>query len=192
MDDVFKKDFIVENGYAYGGDIVIKYNTEHLYIWTAYVYGKVRRWDGFKEYAPVFDRRHNVNLIATYTFGKNNSWEITSRWNLGTGLPFKQTNGVYEKPVINSIDGNYATGNAQSLTFLYEDGNNGRLPTYHRLDLNMKKVINFEANKNMKIEIVAGVTNIYSRKNIFYVNRVTNQKVYQLPIMPSIALNFKF
>ncbi|MBD3638984.1 MAG: TonB-dependent receptor [Crocinitomicaceae bacterium] len=192
IDDVFKKDFIVENGTAWGGDIVFTYKGKKLYIWTAYSLGKVVRWDGFQEYAPVFDRRHNINLIATYTFGKNDSWEVTSRWNLGTGLPFKQTVGVYEEPVIQNIDDDYIAGNADELTFIYDEGNNGRLPTYHRLDLNVKKTIEFENKKYLKLEIIAGVTNIYSRKNIFYVNRLTNEKVYQLPVMPSLAVNFKF
>lgn len=192
IEDVYKKDFIIENGRAWGGDIVFTYKSKGLYIWTAYSLGKVTRWDGFDTYAPVFDRRHNVNLIATYTFGKNDSWEITSRWNLGTGLPFRQTVGVYEEPVIQNIDDDYNTGNANELTFIYDEGNNGRLPTYHRLDLNVKKVIEFESNEHMKLEIIGGVTNVYSRNNIFYVNRITNEKVNQLPVMPSLAVNFKF
>lgn len=190
--DEFKKDFIVENGTAWGGDIVFTYKTKNLYIWTAYSLGKVIRWDGFDFYAPVFDRRHNINLIATYSWGKDDSWEVSSRWNLGTGLPFKQTVGVYEEPVIQNIDDDYNQGNAQDITFIYDEGNNGRLPTYHRLDINVKKEISFQSNEHMKVEIIAGVTNVYSRDNIFYVNRVTNQKVFQLPVMPSMAVNFKF
>lgn len=190
--DEFKKDFIVENGIAWGGDIVLTYSTKKLYLWGAYSLGKVTRWDGFVEYAPVFDRRHNINLIATYTFGKNESWEATGRWNLGTGLPFKQTTGVFESPDISTVDGDYVTGNGEDLTFVYEDINTGRLPTYHRLDINIKKTIKFEKHKFMKLELIAGVTNVYSRDNIFYVNRVTNEKVFQLPVMPSLAVNFKF
>lgn len=192
IDDVFKKDFIVENGTAWGGDIVFTYTGKKLYIWTAYSLGKVVRWDGFQEYAPVFDRRHNINVISTYTFGKNDSWEVTGRWNLGTGLPFRQTVGVYEEPVMNNIDDDYITNNADELTFIYDEGNNGRLPTYHRLDINVKKTLTWEDKPNLKLEIVGGVTNVYSRNNIFYVNRVTNEKVYQLPVMPSLAVNFKF
>lgn len=190
--DIYKKNFIIESGTAFGGDIVFTYSTKKFYFWAVYAIGKVNRWDGFQFYAPVFDRRHNVNLISTYSFGKNESWEITARWNLGTGFPFKQTNGVYEKPVIDNIDSDYWTGNAGTLTFLYDDGNNGRLPTYHRLDMNIKKTISSQKYKNLKFELIGGVTNIYSRKNIFYVNRITNEKVYQLPIMPSLAFTMKF
>jgi hypothetical protein len=140
----------------------------------------------------VFDRRHNVNLIAAYSFGKDKAWEATARWNLGSGLPFKQTNGVYEVPVVGEIDDDYWTNNAGALTFLYEDGFTGRLPSYHRLDINIKRTLTSKKWKDLKFDIVAGVTNVYSRQNIFYVNRVTNEKVFQLPIMPSIALSMKF
>ena len=192
IDDVYKKDFIVESGQAYGGDIVIAYNTKKLYFWGVYSIGKVVRWNGFEYYAPVFDRRHNINLIGTYTFGKKMDWEFTARWNLGSGLPFKQTNGVYESPEITNISEDYIDNNANELTFLYETQNDGRLPTYHRFDVNLKKSFTSKKFKYLKWDLVAGVTNAYSRQNIFYVNRVTNEKVYQLPIMPSLALSVKF
>ena len=192
IDDVFKKDFIIESGQAWGGDVVLTYNSKKLYVWAVYSLGKVTRWNGFDTYAPVFDRRHNMNFIATYTFGKKEDWELTGRWNLGTGFPFKQTNGVYEVPNVNSIDDDYWTNNAGDLTFLFEEGNTGRLPTYHRLDVNLKKKLESKKWKNLKWEIIAGITNAYSRQNIFYVNRITNEKVYQLPIMPSLAISMKF
>ena len=190
--DVFKKDFVIESGTAFGGDIVYTYKSKKFYFWAVYSLGKVTRWNGFNFYPPVFDRRHNVNLISTYTFGQNEDWELTGRWNLGSGLPFTQTVGVYEEPVFTGITDDYTTGNASELTFLYDSNNNGRLPTYHRFDVNIKKTISSEKFKNMEWEIIGGVTNIYSRQNIFYVNRVTNEKVYQLPIMPSLAVSLRF
>lgn len=192
VSDLFKKDFIIESGEAFGGDIVLTYNSKKLYLWGVYSLGKVTRWNGFEYYSPVFDRRHNINFIGTYTFGQDEDWEVTARWNLGSGLPFRQTVGVYEEPVITSIEDDYTTGNANGLTFLYDNQNNGRLPTYHRFDMNVKKTFESERFTNMKWEIIGGVTNMYSRQNIFYVNRVTNEKVYQLPIMPSLAVSLKF
>lgn len=190
--DYLKKDYIVENGEAMGVDVVLKYNTKKLYIWSVYSLGKVTRWNGFNEYSPIFDRRHNVNLVGSYTFGKDESWEGTVRWNLGSGLPFKQTNGVGEVPEFTEIDQDYSTGNSEDITFIYDTQNNGRLSTYHRLDVNLKKTIKSKKYDNMRWEVIAGVTNAYSRKNIFYVNRVTNKKEYQLPIMPSLALSWRF
>ena len=192
VDDIFKKDFIIESGQAMGADVVLKYSTKKFYFWSAYSIGKVTRWNGFDTYFPVFDRRHNVNIISTYSFGKDESWEASVRWNLGSGLPFKKTTGVGEIPTISAIGEDYVSANNSDLTLLYEDLNTGRLPTYHRLDINIKKTIESKKYKNMTWEIVGGVTNAYSRRNIFYINRVTSEKVYQLPIMPSIALSWRF
>ena len=30
-----------------------------------YSIGKVTRWDGIRAYSPLFDRRHNINLVGT-------------------------------------------------------------------------------------------------------------------------------
>ena len=163
-----------------------------MYLWAVYSLGKVTRWNGFENYAPIFDRRHNINLVGSYAFGKDESWETTARWNLGSGLPFKQTQGVGEVPDITNIGQDYTTSNSSDLTFLFASQNNGRLSTYHRLDLNVKKTLKSEKYKDMKWEVIAGVTNAYSRENIFYVNRVTQEKVNQLPIMPSLALSWRF
>ncbi|MFD1551307.1 TonB-dependent receptor [Putridiphycobacter roseus] len=190
--DLFKKEFIIENGQAMGVDFVFKYSTKKFYFWTAYSLGKVTRWNGFDTYYPVFDRRHNVNVISTYNFGKDGSWEASVRWNLGSGLPFKKTTGVGDVPTISTVGDNYVTANNSDLTLLYENLNTGRLPAYHRLDINIKKTIESKKHERMRWEIIAGVTNAYSQENIFYINRVTAETVYQLPIMPSIALSWRF
>jgi hypothetical protein len=192
VDDLLKKDFIIESGQARGVDFLLKYNTKKVYLWAVYSLGKVTRWNGTDTYFPVFDRRHNINLVGSYTLGKDKSWEITARWNLGTGFPFKQTLGVGGVTNFSNLNQNYTTSNPNQLSFVYENNFSGRLPTYHRLDLNVKKKFASKKYDNMKWEIVAGITNAYNRNNIFYVNRVTNQKVYQLPLMPSIALSWRF
>jgi hypothetical protein len=68
--------------------------------------------------------------------------------------------------------------------------NSKRLPAYHRLDITIKK--RFEFKNKTQLEVTASVTNVYNRKNIFYVNRVTNEKIYQLPILPSLGLSYNF
>jgi len=115
-DDVFKKDFIIENGESFGADLLIKYSGKQLFLWGVYSFGKSTRWDGDTTYAPVFDRRHNINLVATYMFNfkkgkKDKTWEISARWNLGSGLPFTPTAGFYEN---NSFPGGVTTDPSQT------------------------------------------------------------------------------
>ena len=37
----------------------------------AYSLGEVTRDDGIREYYPSFDRRHNLNFVGNYSFGKD-------------------------------------------------------------------------------------------------------------------------
>lgn len=191
IDDVFKKDFIIESGKSYGADLLVKYTRDRIFIWTVYSYGKSTRWDGFQEYAPVFDRRHNVNVVASYTFGKKKSLEVNVRWNFGSGLPFTPTGGYFHNETFaNGVTTDYTTSNSNNVNVLLGAFNSERLPTYHRLDLTIKK--NFEFKNKTVLQVVASVTNLYDRKNLFYVNRVTNAKIYQFPALPSLGISYKF
>ena len=184
-------DYIIETGDAYGVDFVLKYSTDKTYLWAVYSLGKVTRWDGQQTYSPLFDRRHNINLVGTQNFGDNNEWEINLRWNYGSGLPFTQTQGYYHLiDFSQGINSNVSTTNNNELGVIYSDLNRGRLSSYHRLDMAIKRHV--KINKKSTLDITASVTNIYSRQNIFYVDRITNEKVYQLPILPSLGISWKF
>ncbi len=188
--DYLKKDFIVETGYARGADMLLKYDHKQLYIWAVYSLTFVRRWDGFVEYAPHFDRRHNVNLVVSYEFGKHRDWQFDTRWNYGSGFPFTQTQGFYEKLTFqDGINSNYTNTNGD-LGIIYGELNAGRLPDYHRWDIGIKK--KFEFTESSVLEVSAGATNLYNRKNIFYFDRIQYKRVNQLPIMPSVSCNWTF
>lgn len=191
IDDIYKKDFILETGESYGVDFLLKYSTPRMYLWGVYSLGKSTRWDGFETYAPVFDRRHNVNLVGTYLFGDKKDLEVSARWNLGSGLPFTPTSGFYENQNFSGgITTDYTTGNANNISTILGKFNSERLPYYHRLDISVKK--RFEFKNKTVIEVIGSVTNAYNRKNIFYVNRVTSKKIYQFPILPSLGLSYKW
>ena len=188
--DVLKKDFILEKGDAEGVDFTLKFEHKQLYLWAVYSYGFIHRYDGYDTYYPHYDRRHNVNLVGSYNFGKTLTWGINVRWNLGSGFPFAQTQGFYE--LLSFADGvntDYTTDNGTVGT-IYADYDSGRLPYYHRLDVSVNKMFYF--GKNMELEINLGVTNVYNRKNIFYFDRITYKRIDQLPIMPSLGISFKF
>lgn len=185
-----RKDFIIENGDANGFDVSLKYDSRKVYFWAVYSLAYVNRYDGLMHYVPHYDRRHNVNLVSSYRFGDELGWEFNARWNLGSGFPFTQTQGFYEQlPFQQGAGSDYLTSNGQ-LGIIYAEYNKARLPYYHRLDLSLMR--RFKIGEKGMLELNLSVTNIYNRDNIFYVNRVTGEKVYQLPIMPSFGLTMNF
>jgi hypothetical protein len=58
------------------------------------------------------------------------------------------------------------------------------------LDFTVKKQFKFK-NEDV-LELIGSVTNVYDRKNIFYINRISQKTIYQFPILPSLGLSYKF
>lgn len=194
--DAVKKDYVIEEGKVQGLDVVLKFEYKRFYLWTVYSLTNNNRWYGntstgvVTNYPPNFDRRHNVNLVASYTFGKKRNWEINARWNYGSPFPTTPTQGYY--PQINfdnNLNYNYTTSNA-TLGYLPGDLNSKRLPDFHRLDIGIKYRYNW--TEKVIMEISGGATNVYNRENIFYVNRFTFQRINQLPILPNLNITLSF
>lgn len=194
--DANKKDFIMEQGEATGLDFTAKYEKKRFYFWGVYSLTFNNRYTGntasgdVYKYAPIYDRRHNVNLVGTYAFGKKRNLELSIRWNYGSGFPFTPTQGYFPQIDFgNSFTYDYTTANA-NLGYLPGNYNSRRLPDYHRMDISLKW--NYEFSEKIKFEVNVGATNVYNRENIFYYDRVRNKRVNQLPILPNINLSLKF
>lgn len=194
-DQVFtnQPQYINERGLARGVDFLAKWDKEPFFVQLGYSFSKItRKFDGI-EYFPVFDRRHNLNMISSYKFGSNKDFEIDFRWNLGSGFPFTQTQAFYEDlNFMGNLNGTISQPNG-NLGIYYgklNDFNKGRLPYYHRLDFAIKK--KFEFNENSKLEVVFSATNAYDRRNLFYFDRVSYRRVNQLPFLPAVGLNWTF
>nr|MBP9080347.1 hypothetical protein [Flavobacteriales bacterium] len=188
--DELKKDFIVESGKAYGADMLLKYEDKGLYLWMVYSLNFVDRFDGKRTYNPIWDRRHNVNLVASYTFGKHDSWKVNARWNYGSGFPFTQNQGFYERlPFTGGIYSDINSANGD-LAVIYGPLNGGRLTDYHRMDLGATKT--WKLDEHQELEVDLSVTNTYDRQNIFYRDRITGNEVYQLPVLPSVGVTYTF
>ena len=184
-------DFSVETGEAYGLDFTARYQRPDWYVWFTYSQAYVNRDDGTQVYPTVFDRRHNINFLVSYQFGGADQWEAGLRWNYGSPFPFTQTQGFYQDVDFQDIlqtdvlQGNFPIG-----TLLAEDINGGRLAPYHRLDLSLKYTL--DLGQYSELETNLSLTNAYNRANVFYVDRLTNTRVDQLPILPSLGLTFRF
>ena len=194
--DAIKKDFVVEEGRGRGLDVVLKFEYKRFYFWAVYSLTYNDRWLGntitgkVANYPPTFDRRHNINLVSSYTFGKKRNWEINARWNYGSPFPTTPTQGYYPQLNFNgSLTYDYTTANGQ-VGYLPGEINSVRLPDFHRLDIGIKFRYNW--SKRLVMEISAGASNVYNRKNIFYVNRFTFQRIDQLPFLPNLNLSLHF
>ncbi len=188
--ELLRRDYIIETGDAYGGDIHYKLENKKWYVWTVYSLTYVNRYDGVNHYHPIWDRRHNANIIIDHVFDKNERLSANIRCNYGSGFPFTQTAGFYEKVNLQSgPSANYTTTNGD-LGIIYGEYNKGRLTDYFRVDASIK--YNFKSIKNFKSWIVLSVTNVTNRENIFYFDRVNYKRVNQLPRLPSISFNASF
>lgn len=190
-----REDYVIENGEAYGFDITYKLDHDKWYIWTVYSFNIVNRFDGTREYQPHFDRRHNINVVTSYDFGKDKAWNANMRWNFGSGFPFTLTQGFYEQLNFSGGAGTDITGANGELGVNYDELNRGRLPYYHRLDVAVKRTFKYKSKKSLKdrkIEVIGSVTNLYNRENIFYFDRINYQREDQLPLLPSLSISYKF
>lgn len=188
--DFLKKDYIIERGQAYGFDFRLKYDRKRFYAWATYSWTYVDRFDGIRTYNPSFDRRHNINLVTTYTFGKDLNWELSGRWNFGSGFPFTQTQGFHPNiNVDNGINTDFLSQNG-GLGIVYADFNRGRLPTYHRLDVSLRHT--WAISDRSELDFNFSISNMYNRQNIFYFDRVRFTRVNQLPILPSLGVTLSF
>ncbi|MDP5171596.1 MAG: TonB-dependent receptor [Bacteroidia bacterium] len=206
-------DFITETGTAYGFDFVLKYQSKKYYIYSNYSWAKVTRTDRLDQVEPrtyptVFDRRHTVNFLGAYRVGEFTSigaggkrirskftdakWELSLRWTLGSGFPFTQTQGYFEKLDFreDGAQSPISTQNGSLGLILSDELNGGRLPYYHRLDFSARRRWVF--GNAVLLELDATLVNVYDRNNIFYFDRVRFEVVYQLPILPSLGLTAKF
>ncbi len=189
--------FVAAHGWANGVDLSAKYVSQRIYLWGALGYQNVRYTSidnkgKVQEYPTPFDTRFNANALASYTLGKKRNWDVSLRYNIHSPFPFTQTQGFYENvnPASLGLQTNTLQTNGNMGLIYADDINGGRLSWYHRMDLSVKRKI--VLTKKSSMDATFSVVNVYNRNNIFYVNRITNKQIYQLPIFPSLNLTWNF
>jgi len=186
--EYFKKYFIIESGLAYGFDLLIDWQYKWFALWSGYSFSKTNRRDEFTTFYPNFDRRHNLNLSASASF--KNKLDIKVRWNLSSGLPFTQSLGYYHELELMSSGLMLDPDETGKLVPLFSSYNEGRLPWYHRLDISMSK--SWTIYKDVEMELNAGVLNVYNRRNVFFLDRMTQERIDQMPILPTVGIKISF
>lgn len=184
-------DFLVEEGSARGLDFAFAYKPSSFDIGLSYSLASVYETSNMVRFPTVFDRRHSLNFLFSYLSGKTKQWKWAAHWYVGSGFPFTQTQGFFEdNKLTDLLQTDIVRGNNPLGTLLADEINGGRLSYYHRLDISIQYT--HKINKFAYIESTFALTNVYNRQNVFYLERISNQRVNQLPIIPSINFTVGF
>lgn len=193
--------FTEGTGEAYGIELFLNKRLGDFTGWIGYTLAwTTRQFDDLnngKTFFPRFDRRHDISVVLTYRLSK--SWETGITWNYGTGQAFTVPNGVYFPMQLNN-DFSWS-----DRTYTFTDRNAFRLPSFHKMDVNLSKDFSmFGLDSKFHLNIY----NVYNRRNpfIWYIDETSEynpqsgdyeltpevKQVTLFPIIPTVGLSFKF
>ncbi|KQS33924.1 TonB-dependent receptor domain-containing protein [Dyadobacter sp. Leaf189] len=186
---------VVKNGIGRGKGVefMAARNTGKLTGSLSYTLSKSeRRFTGINDntwFPMKYDRRHNLSITAGYGIGK--------KWKLNSTFVY-QTGHAVTLPVAATL-----TENNSDPKFIYDNRNNGRMPSFHRLDIGAVKSLITSRKRNAELSI--GVYNVYNRNNPLYLDlkvqrsnsdfkptAISIKQVSFLPILPYIGYTLKF
>ncbi len=193
-------------GKAYGVELLLQKKTGITTGWISYCLSKnTRQFENINQGKPYpfkYDRRHDVSIVVNHNFSEH--LQMSASWVFSTGnaitLPLTQHDLYVLEWVGNGlIDEGFTSDNISYIydeAHIYEQRNNYRMPTYHRLDLSF----NFIKKKGKKTRTWSvGVYNAYNRLNTYFLyfkqDKNGNKKLYSytlFPIMPSVSYSYTF
>ena len=181
-------DYTNAKGKSYGGEALVRFAHPWVDLYAAYTLTWVRiDLNGFI-YSPRYDRRHTLNLLASLHIMKD--LDLSARWEFGSGLPFTQSIGFYDRLTLgNGYPDPFVTETGKPIT-LYGPKNAARLPTYHRMDINLS--YHAELFSFVRASMGFNLINAYDRKNIFYFDRESGKRYDMLGFFPSANLTLEF
>ena len=179
---------------AYGLELLLKKSQGRHKYWIAYTLSKSEQKTpgrNFNEsginmskwYNTPYDKTHDFSLNSEYKI--NNKLKIVGNFIYQTGQPTNYPNSQYSYMNLNVP--NYGIRNSQ------------RLPSYHRMDINLTLTPK-KKDKKLEGSWVFGVYNVYNRDNASSVifrrnNETLKNEAVQISIfgiVPSVTYNFKF
>lgn len=194
-------------GWTYGSEFMVAKNSGKFTGWISYTLAWAwRQIDGINNGEPYHvknDRRHNLNLVASYQFGERVTLASTFVFATGNAITFP--GGKY------NFDG-------ETVEY-YPARNSYRMPPYNRMDLSLtidgkkkyeeKLVGEVKVKVEKKNRLVSSwnfsVYNVYMRENAFAIvfeekkddngnptGKTVAKQVTLFKLIPSITWNFKF
>ncbi len=182
-------DFWVGDGYATGFEMLLKKNMGRLNGWIGYTFSLAKRTINDITFYPKHDQRHNLNVVMNYNFG--NGWTTGLVFTLGSGMPYTPVLGKYTR-----YSWDYFSNSLQEEIYnRIGDKNSQRYPTYHRMDVSIRRRWRFWGLETFPyLQIV----NVYNQQNVFLYfwdhdsNPSKLRTVPMFPFLPTIGLEINF
>jgi hypothetical protein len=180
----------VTTGRSYGTDVLVRQlESRKVSGWLAYSYAVSWRDGPQGRFAPVQDRRHNLNVVSSFRPGGR--WSYGARLGVGTGTPFTDVVGQLVRRRYDPITNTFSTGN---LPVQREPiggvRNAARFPLVQRLDLSATYARPGRRTWAPYVSLI----NAYNARNIFtYVfdytsNPPTRTAYSQFPFLPTFGV----
>ncbi len=188
--DVLGDEFIVTTGTSYGADLLVRQlERERLSGWIAYSFAVNWRDGADGRFAPVQDRRHNLNVVTSFRPG--GVWSYGVRVGIGTGTPFTDVVGQLVRRRYDPVTNSFSTGNQEvSREPIGGVRNGARFPLFQRMDVSVTRT---KAGTRTWAPYVS-IVNAYNARNVFtYLfdytdNPPTRTAISQFPFIPTVGL----
>ena len=182
-------------GRSYGLDLLVRQlDLGRLSGWLAYTFTMNHRIKDGERYAPAQDRRHNLNLIATYRTAGD--YVLSGRFGFGTGTPFTPIEGQLVRRVYDPVRQTWDPAGADRQTnHVGGDRNSSRYPAYHRLDFAVSRTF---VKQRTSITPYLQLVNAYNRRNVwiytfdYEANPPTSEAISQFPILPTLGVTVEW
>lgn len=173
--------FLQVEGYSNGLDAQLEVRRRDWFGVAGYGLSGVLYEAEGQRFHPPHDRRHHVSASFGTTL-KN--VKVQARWQYGSGLPFTQLAGFYDRvPIDTGSRVHHTAAGTPSIVFAKAYG--GRLPAYHRMDLSIERSFDM---KWAEATFQVGAVNVYDRSNLFDLDLFSERRVNQLPLIPTIGM----
>jgi len=180
-------DYVAGSGSSSGVEALLRYEDADLSMMGSYSLGWTNVTNGNLTYTPRYDRRHSLKLLGSVR--ATQAWDISTRWEFGTGLPFTPSVASYSRPGFNDYI-RYPVPYDQGTPYIsLGEKNSQRLPTFHRLDLSTSYRLQLD---RFRVSVGGSIVNVYDRRNVFYIDRRTGRRVNSLSIFPSATLTVEY
>lgn len=144
--------------YSYGAEFMLKKPAGRLNGWMSYTYSRTfRRTPALnqgREYPAFQDRPHDFSVLLNYRLARRTLF--SAYWTSFSGTTFSSPTGFYQF-------------NDQTVP-IFAEKNNDRLPTYHRLDVAWRFILNKNPKARYQHSLTFSIYNALAHKNVVHVN----------------------